>query len=98
MPHLPKTDSAEGAAHRSRSDQSQRPLEGSVYDTPARPGLVLEMFALVLQSDPTWPLLATAAAGIARRLPNASHQILPIEAVLGIDPGGAAAAIREFEP
>ena len=52
---------------------------------------------LVLQGDPTWPFLATAAAGIARRLPNATHRILPVEAVHGIDPGGTAAAIREFE-
>jgi pimeloyl-ACP methyl ester carboxylesterase len=52
---------------------------------------------LVLQGDPTWPVLATAAAGIARRLPNATHRILPVEAVHGIDPGGTAAAIREFE-
>ncbi len=52
---------------------------------------------LVLQGEPTWPVLATAAAGIARRLPNASHRILPVEAVHGIDPGGTAAAIREFE-
>ena len=52
---------------------------------------------LVLQGDPTWPLLATAAAGIARRLPNATHRMLPVEAVHGIDPGGTAAAIRDFE-
>jgi len=52
---------------------------------------------LVLQGDPTWPVLATAAGGIARRLPNASHRILPVEAVHGIDPDGTAAAIRDFE-
>jgi pimeloyl-ACP methyl ester carboxylesterase len=52
---------------------------------------------LVLQGDPTWPLLATAAAGIARRLPDATHRILPVEAVHGIEPAGTAAAIREFE-
>jgi pimeloyl-ACP methyl ester carboxylesterase len=52
---------------------------------------------LVLQGDPTWPVLATAAAGIARRLPNATHRILPVEAVHGIEPRGTAAAIREFE-
>jgi pimeloyl-ACP methyl ester carboxylesterase len=51
----------------------------------------------VLQGDPTWPVLDTAAAGIARRLPNATHRIFPGEAVHGIDPGGTAAAIREFE-
>jgi pimeloyl-ACP methyl ester carboxylesterase len=52
---------------------------------------------LVLQGDPTWPVLATAAGGIARRLPNATHRILPVEAVHGIDPDGTAAAIRDFE-
>jgi pimeloyl-ACP methyl ester carboxylesterase len=52
---------------------------------------------LVLQGDPTWPLLAAAAAGIAGRLPNATHRMLPVKAVHGIDPGGTAAAIREFE-
>jgi len=52
---------------------------------------------LVLQGDPTWPFLATAAAGTARRLPNATHRILPVEAAHGIDPGGTAAAIREFQ-
>jgi pimeloyl-ACP methyl ester carboxylesterase len=52
---------------------------------------------LVLQGDPTWPFLATAAAGIARRLPNATHRMLPVQAVHGIDPGATAAAIREFE-
>ena len=52
---------------------------------------------LVLQGDPTWPLLATAAAGIARELPNATHRMLPVQAVHGIDPGATAAAIREFE-
>jgi hypothetical protein len=52
---------------------------------------------LVLQGDPTWPVLATATAGIARRLPKATHRILPVEAVHGIDPGGTAEVIREFE-
>jgi pimeloyl-ACP methyl ester carboxylesterase len=52
---------------------------------------------LVLQGDPTWPLLATAAAGIVGRLPNATHRMLPVNAIHGIDPGGTAAAIREFE-
>jgi|SRR6188472_1192815 pimeloyl-ACP methyl ester carboxylesterase len=52
---------------------------------------------LVLQGDPTWPFLAAAAAGIARRLPNATHRMLRVQAVHGIDPGAAAAAIREFE-
>jgi pimeloyl-ACP methyl ester carboxylesterase len=52
---------------------------------------------LVLQGHPTWPILATAATGIAHRLPNATHRILPVEAVHGIDPGGTASAIREFE-
>jgi pimeloyl-ACP methyl ester carboxylesterase len=52
---------------------------------------------LVLQGDPTWPFLATAAAEITRRLPNAAHQALPVQAVHGMDPRGTAAAIRQFE-
>jgi hypothetical protein len=35
--------------------------------------------------------------GNRRRLPNASHRILPVEAVHGIDPGSTAAPIREVE-
>ena len=52
---------------------------------------------LVLQGDPTWRLLATAAAGIAGRLPKATHRMLPVKAVHGLNQGGTAAAIRELE-
>jgi len=52
---------------------------------------------LVLRGEPTWPLLATAAQGIAERLSNAELQVVPGEAVHGIDPTGTAAAIRRFE-
>ena len=41
--------------------------------------------------------LQALIVGIARRLPSATHRILPVEVVHGIDPGGTAAAIREFE-
>jgi pimeloyl-ACP methyl ester carboxylesterase len=52
---------------------------------------------LVLRGEPTWPLLATAAQGITERLSNAELQVVPGEAVHGIDPTGTAAAIRRFE-
>jgi pimeloyl-ACP methyl ester carboxylesterase len=52
---------------------------------------------LVLRGEPTWPLLATAAQEITERLSNAELQVVPGDAVHGIDPTGTAAAIRRFE-
>jgi hypothetical protein len=85
--------------------QLEARAQSAVYDAVITTDLQLPTAAmaavstptLVLQGDPTWPIFATAAAGIAHRLPNATHRILPVEAVHGIDPGGTAAAIREFE-
>jgi pimeloyl-ACP methyl ester carboxylesterase len=85
--------------------QLEARAQSAVYDAVITTDLQLPTAAmaavstptLVLQGDPTWPILATAAAGIAHRLPNATHRIVPVEAVHGIDPSGTAAAIREFE-
>jgi pimeloyl-ACP methyl ester carboxylesterase len=85
--------------------QLEARAQSAVYDAVITTDLQLPTAAmaavstptLVLQGDPTWPILATAATGIAHRLPNATQRILPVEAVHGIDPGGTAAAIREFE-
>ena len=80
-------------------------LAQSVYDAtistelqrPTRAMQAVTIPTLVLRGEPTWPFLARAAQGITERLPNAELQVIPGEAVHGIDPTGTAAAIRRFE-
>jgi pimeloyl-ACP methyl ester carboxylesterase len=55
----------------------------------------VEAPTVVMRGGRTWPLLATAAAGLASLLPNARLEVVEGASDHGLDPVSTAAAIRE---